>query len=122
MRQFMTVYTVNLDHPYITKHKCFFPFTASKAPQLLCMKRDQLQVKMRHITIYFPHNLSLFSIKFINVFLRLKQLLKLLQLRSDVALGVHQGLTTVPFLGHLVFMRIPNLQVITKDIVEADLQ
>ena len=45
-----------------------------------------------------------------------------LQFLRDVALGIDERLLAYPGLGHLVFMRVAHLDVVTEDVVESNLE
>ena len=49
-------------------------------------------------------------------------LLEFLELGRDVPLGLCQGLLADPLLRDFVFVRVPDLEVVPKDVVECDLQ
>ena len=46
----------------------------------------------------------------------------LLELGGDVALGVDEGLLTDPVRGDAVFVRVADLEVVAKDVVEVELE
>ena len=45
-----------------------------------------------------------------------------LQLLGDVTLGIYEGLLSYPLRGHYILVCVAHLEIISEDIVEADLE